>query len=114
MEVEGDYADVLTYLANLYSIKKIRSIDIDRFKVSYKQCEIIMDVSSGSTRTLEEMPEREDVDRMKSMVLIVDGIEESPVTVKLSWDSVKADQITDAGSLQYFLEILDKSTFRYF
>ncbi len=114
MEIEGDYADVLTYLANLYSIKKIRSVAIDRFTVSYSSAEVITDVSSGSTRTVEEMPEKDDVDRLKSIELEITGLEDHVVTLKIGWDSVTADPVSDRDRLLYFLEVLDKSTFRYF
>lgn len=114
MEIEGDYSDVLSYLANLFSIKKVRSIEIDRYGITYNSCKLITNVSSGSAITISEIPERDALDRVKSIELTVSGIEEGTVSVYVGWDSVSSESDIRIENLHTFLEILDKSTFRYF
>lgn len=114
MKIEGDYSDVLTYLANLFSIKKIRTISIDRFTISYSRCDIITDSTKGTSSVVDQIPGKDDVDRIRSLDLEVEGIDNSSVTITIGWDSVFSPSVTSKEKLEYFLEILDKSTFRYF
>ncbi len=114
LQIEGDYSDVLTYLANLFSIKRIEGVDIDRFRVSYSGCDVIRDASTGSSEHITHMPERDDVDRIKLLSLNVDGIGDSRIQVNIGWDSVVFIGNPDGEIARYFLEVLDKSTFRYF
>lgn len=114
MEIEGDYADVLAYMANLFSIKKIETVSVDRYTISYRQAEVVVDPGAGTSRTVEGFPEKEDVDRIKSIDLDVGGIEDQMIMIRIGWNSVIADHVSDRKKLQNFLDILDKSTFRYF
>lgn len=114
MEIEGDYSDVMTYLGNLYSIKRIRTVEIDVYRITYSSSEIISDSSTGMTDSTGQIPEKDQIDRLRFLELQVEGITDVPQKIIIGWNSVAAPDIADRSKLLDFLEVLDKSTFRYF
>lgn len=114
VKVEGDYSDVLVYMARLFAIKKIREIKIDRFSVAWNAALVITDITEGATSRIVDLPDIDDVDRLKALELRVGGLTDTEVTVTIDWDSVTVSNVDNQEIIDYFLDVLDKSTFRYF
>lgn len=114
VKVEGDYSDVLAYMARLFAIKKIREIKIDRFSVAWNAALVITDITEGATSRIVDLPDIDDVDRLKALELRVGGLTDTEVTVTIDWDSVTVSNVDNQEIIDYFLDVLDKSTFRYF
>ncbi|MEM0157831.1 MAG: hypothetical protein QXN26_07235 [Thermoplasmataceae archaeon] len=112
---DGDYSDLVTYLTGLFNIKKIKSVTIDRYTISYGSCYIIDDLDTASGHTTDEFPSDNEKDRVKSLLLHVSGINgRSSNTVEIGWDSVRIDPDVHPRLARDFIDMLDRSTFRYF
>ncbi len=110
--MNDDYSEVLAYLANLFALKRIPSITVDRYTIAYRSCSIM---SGNEELIIREFPEKSEVDRIMSLELglAVEGIEED-YSMKITWESVEINPEMDSAIMQDFLSLLDRSTFRYF
>ena len=112
---EGDYYDLITYLTGLFGIKKIPEVSIDKYKIKFGRASLIKSADTGETLNIERFPEKEERDRIKSLSLEVSGI--SPgnrMSVDINWDFVEFSPEPNVKDAREFLEVLDRSTFRYF
>lgn len=110
-----DYSDIVTYFSNLFSIKRMRTIQVDRYSISYDSCEYFSGSDINDTGRKSDFPESGDIDRIKSISLVVSGIypdQETKVTV--GWDAVEMSPDPEAKEAEEFISQLDRSTFRYF
>lgn len=113
---DGDYSDLLTYLAGLFSIKKIPEITMVPYSIRYVSTVILRGMSGDSEETVEHYPGREERENVKVINLDVTGIIAPDVIcrVSISWDWVKFSPDIDVKDATGFIEKLDMSTFRYF
>lgn len=110
-----DYSDIVTYFSNLFRIKRIREVNIDRYSIRYKSCELFQGNDINDTCTKVDFPEQVDIDRTRSISFQVTGISLDKITeVKISWDSVEMIPTPGEKDAEEFLNLLDRSTFRYF
>ena len=110
-----DYSDLVTYLTGLFSIKKIPQILVDRFMVRYTSCFILEGPDSEKGELVTRFPEDDERDRIKFVKFNVKGLhptEESTVTI--NWDSIEIIPDIDIKIAKDFVDVLDRSTFRYF
>ena len=116
MQLTGeDYSDLVTYLTNLFSIKKIPEILVDRFKMRYKSCFILEGPESEKGELISRFPEDDERDRIKYVTFSVWGLHPSEeATVVINWDSIEIVPDIDLKSAHDFVDVLDRSTFRYF
>lgn len=110
-----DYSDLVTYLTGLFSIKKIPEILIDRFLVKYVSCFILDGPESSTGELAKRFPEDDERDRIKFVNFEVTGLypgEKS--TVSINWDYIEIKPDIDMKAATDFVDVLDRSTFRYF
>ena len=112
VRVSDDYSEVLAYLANLFALKRIPSITLDRYTITYRSCSIM---NRNEEVIIREFPEKNAVDRLMSLELglAVKGIE-GDYSMKITWEFVEINPEMDSAIMQDFLSLLDRSTFRYF
>ncbi|MHB8396240.1 MAG: hypothetical protein ACYDAZ_05015 [Thermoplasmataceae archaeon] len=112
VRVSDDYSEVLAYLANLFALKRIPSITLDRYTITYRSCSVM---NRKEKTIIREFPKKSEVDRIVSIELgiTVDGIEED-YSMKITWEYVEIIPEMDSAIMQDFLSMLDRSTFRYF
>ncbi len=110
--VNDDYSEVLAYMANLFALKRIPSITMDRYTITYRSCAMMSGIEEMIIR---EFPEKSAVDRIMSLELglAVEGIEDD-YSMKIMWEFVEINPEIDSTIMQDFLSLLDRSTFRYF
>ncbi len=112
---DGDYSDLLIYLAGLFSIKKIGEISIDKYQIRYESSFLIEGASNENGFETRNFPENNQRDKIKSMTLSVRGVDNgNDSTVKITWDYVEIEPDVNVKAAREFIEILDRSTFRYF
>ena len=112
---DGDYSDLIVYLAGLFSIKKIGEISIDRYRIRYESSFIMEGNNTDRVFETRSFPENDQRDRIKSMTLSVRGMDNgNDSTVKITWDYIEIEPDVHAKAAREFVEILDRSTFRYF
>lgn len=112
---EGDYSDLITYLSGLFGIKKIPAIEIENFRISYSSALILRSAAPGDEYIINRYPEKDERERMKSISLKVLGLSESgEITVTINWESVDFTPDPQRGMAETFIDVLDRSTFRYF
>jgi hypothetical protein len=112
---DGDYSDLVTYLTGLFNIKQIKSVTIDRYTISYGSSYVIDDLDTAEGHITDEFPNENEKDRVKSVVLHVSGINgRSTNTVEIGWDSVRIEPDVHPRLAMDFIDLLDRSTFRYF
>ncbi|MCL5802552.1 MAG: hypothetical protein ACYCSA_10600 [Thermoplasmataceae archaeon] len=112
---EGDYYDLITYLTGLFGIKKIPEVSIDKYKIKFDKASIVVSADTGELCHIDRFPEKEERDKIKSLSLEVSGI--SPgnrMNVSINWDFVEFQPDPNVRDAREFLEVLDRSTFRYF
>ncbi len=116
MQLTGeDYSDLVTYLTGLFSIKKIPEILVDRFRMRYVSCFILDGPDSEKGELVERFPEDDERDRIKYVIFNVKGLHETNnTTVKINWDSIEIFPDVDEKIARDFVDVLDRSTFRYF
>ncbi len=110
-----DYSDLVTYLTGLFSIKKIPEILVDRFRIRYKSCFILDGPESSTGELADRFPEEDERDRIKFVNFEVSGLhhgQKSSVTI--NWDSIEIKPDLDIKIATDFVDVLDRSTFRYF
>lgn len=112
---QGDYADLITYLSGLFSIKKVPQIMIDKFVIKYKSSIVLSGWGNGQEYEISRYPDKDERERMKSLTLIVDGLLDSAESqVTLNWESVEFLPDPDFQKAEELIDVLDRSTFRYF
>lgn len=110
-----DYSDLVTYLTGLFSIKKISEILVDRFRIKYVSCFILEGPDSNGGELAERFPENDERDRIKYVVFEVSGLHpQTKTVVRINWDSIEIDPDVDMKIATDFVDVLDRSTFRYF
>lgn len=110
-----DYSDLVTYLTGLFSIKKIPEILVDRFRIRYVSCFILEGPESTNGELAERFPENDERDRIKYVNFEVAGLHpEEKSTVTINWDSIEIEPDIDQKTAIDFVDVLDRSTFRYF
>ncbi len=110
-----DYSDLVTYLTGLFSIKKIPEILVDKFRIKYMSCFILEGPDSPEGVLVERFPEDDERDRIKYVNFEVTGLYPAgKSTVRINWDSVEIEPEVDMKVAEDFVEVLDRSTFRYF
>ncbi len=114
MIINGDFADVLIYLSQLFAKKKMREIEIQGIHVKYLSCTLIGAVQKNSS-ILEDFPPIDKVDHVDSISLLTDaGEDKSSVQVTIKWDSYEFTGKIDQDRAEFLIDLIDRSTFRYF
>jgi hypothetical protein len=112
--IYGDFADVLIYLSQLFAKKKMREIEIQGIHVKYLSCTLIGAVQKNSS-ILEDFPPIDKVDHVDSISLLTDaGEDKSSVQVTIKWDSYEFTGKIDQDRAEFLIDLIDRSTFRYF
>jgi hypothetical protein len=112
--INGDFADVLIYLSQLFAKKKMREIEIQGIHVKYLSCTLIGAVQKNSS-ILEDFPPIDKVDHVDSISLLTDaGEDKSSVQVTIKWDSYEFTGKIDQDRAEFLIDLIDRSTFRYF
>ncbi|MGC8515316.1 MAG: hypothetical protein ACP5OC_04175 [Thermoplasmata archaeon] len=114
MQIPGDFADVLTYLAMLFAKKRMKQIEISGYRVEYNSYRILGQDMSESAH-ITEFPPADNVDRVSCLVLSA-GIKlgKAPVRVTIRWDFYEFDADISKEEAERFIDRIDQSTFRYF
>ncbi|HLH86046.1 MAG TPA: hypothetical protein VKU79_04195 [Thermoplasmataceae archaeon] len=113
--IEGDFYDLLVYFSNLFSHKKIREIFVDPYRIEYVGYRLSSDLKDNTSSLRSAFPEKGDLDRIGALILAVKNlVPEGPVLVTLGWDSIKYDPDCDRKQINAMIDVLDRSTFRYF
>ena len=114
MIINGDFADVLIYLSQLFAKKKMREIEIHGIHVKYLSCTLIGAVQKNSS-ILEDFPPIDKVDHVDSISLLTDaGEDKSSVQVTIKWESYEFTGKIDQDRAEFLIDLIDRSTFRYF
>lgn len=116
MQITGDdYSDLVTYLTGLFSIKKIPEILVDRFRMRYISCFVLDGPETDAGKLITRFPEDDERDRIKYVNFSVSGLHpEKNSTVRINWDSVDIEPDIDEKIANDYIDVLDRSTFRYF
>ncbi len=116
MQLTGeDYSDLVTYLTGLFSIKKIPEILVDRFKIRFESCFILEGPDSEAGELVKRFPEDDERDRIKYVTFNVKGLDANgDSTVTINWDYIEISPDVDEKIAHDFVDVLDRSTFRYF
>ena len=116
MKVENDdFSDLVTYFSNLFSLKKMRKIQVDRYGIFYESCEIFSGADTNDIATKSDFPDPKEIDRIRAINFSVSGIDPAGETrVRISWDCVEMTPDPERGIADDFMNQLDRSTFRYF
>lgn len=110
-----DYSDLVTYLTGLFSIKKIQEILVDRFLMKYDSCFVLAGPESEDGELISRFPEDDERDRIKYVVFTVKGLHPTETArVRINWDSIEIEPGVDEKVAYDFVDVLDRSTFRYF
>ncbi len=111
VRVEDDYSDVLVYLCNLFSIKRVPSITVDRYRIDFGS----FSYAESGNLAVTDFPERGSAERISRINLLVTS-ETFPgeVKVEFAWDHADFAGDIDRKAATEFLDVLDRSTFRYF
>lgn len=112
---DGDYSDLITYLAGLFSIKKVPSITMDEYTIKYHSTVILQGMTGDSEYEITRYPEKDEREAVKIINLEVWGIlPEKQCMVSINWDWVKIEPDVELKAAKAFVDKLDMSTFRYF
>ncbi len=112
---DGDYSDLVVYLAQLFQKKNMKVFNIDRYRIEYDSCFVIDNLDTLDGHLKAEFPKSDEIDRLKSLDLIVGGMNgNSMYRVNISWDSVTIEPDVHPKLAREFVDVLDRSTFRYF
>lgn len=112
---DGDYSDLVTYLTGLFQKKNMRHISIDRYGIDYHSCFVIDDLGTLDGHQSHSYPSSDEKDRIKSIRLKVTGINGRAYhIVDIGWDSVTIEPDVHPKLAREFVDVLDRSTFRYF
>ncbi len=114
MDVEGDYSDILLYFSNLFAKNRVKSVNIDRFNMEYCEATVLVDVSNGRTEIWDDFPDKNAPDRVTSLSLLVSGLKNSKVSLEIHNEFLRFNDDIAEPIVSYFLEVLDRSTFRFF
>ena len=116
MKVENDdFSDLVTYFSNLFSLKKMRRIQVDRYGISYESCEIFSGADTNDLTTKNGFPDPMEIDRIRAITFSVSGINlDRETMVRVSWDCIEMTPDPDKDIAEDFMNQLDRSTFRYF
>ncbi len=116
MQLTGDdYSDLVTYLTGLFSIKKIPEILVDRFLMKYNSCYILDGPDSDKGELIQRFPEDDERDRIKYVVFDVKHLHPTEDSVvRINWESIEITPDIDQKVAKDFVDVLDRSTFRYF
>ena len=112
---DGEKSELIVYLAGLYQKKQLREVTIDSYAVKYSSCVIIDSFDSNETHESMEFPEPDEKDRIKSISIRVSGLNGSGSNmIHIDWDSVSIEPDVHPRLAREFIDVLDRSTFRYF
>lgn len=116
MQITGDdYSDLVFYLTGLFSIKKIPEILVDSFRMRYESCFVLAGPDTDEGEVITRFPENDERDRIKYVCFEVSGLHPGKIsTVKINWDSIEIEPDVDEKVAQDYIDVLDRSTFRYF
>lgn len=116
MQITGDdYSDLVTYLTGLFSIKKIPEILVDRFRMRYLSCFVLDGPETDEGELITRFPEDDERDRIKYVNFHVTGLHpEKESIVRINWDSVDIQPDIAENVARDYIDVLDRSTFRYF
>lgn len=108
--IDQDFSETLIYLSNLFGKKNMRAFDFNGFPIEFIDKEVI----TGNSRTVSsDLPlAGEDVVAIKLRVLGLNGREWEEV--KIQNDAVISRGSVNAELLNDFIDVLERSTFRYF
>ena len=114
MIINGDFADVLIYLSQLFAKKKMREIEIQGIHVKYLSYTLIGSDQKNS-QILDDFPPVDKVDHVDSITLLTNaGEDKSSVQVTIKWGSYEFTGKIDKDKGEFFIDLIDRSTFRYF
>ena len=114
MQIPGDFADVLAYLAMLFAKKRMKQIEISGYGIEYTSYRILGQDMSESAE-IAEFPPVDNVDRV-SCLIISAGIKagKAPVRLTIRWDFYEFEGNISEEEAGKFIDSIDQSTFRYF
>ena len=111
---EGDYYDLITYIAGLFGIKKLPEVSIDKYRIKYGKASIVKSADTGEVIHIDRFPEKHERDRIKSLSLEVSGITPgNKMSVDINWDYVEfrlQEIIRDTGMQMKALNVLFPQT----
>jgi aspartyl aminopeptidase len=108
-----DYSDLVFYLAGMFSIKRMRDIQMDIFIIHYKGSTLISGPEHEDALFTEDFPEKGMQDHVRDISMNVECPSRSEnFSVLIAWDHAEIGIESDTGI--QFMDFLDRSTFRYF
>ncbi len=117
VQLEGDFYDILTYYVNLFSIKKLKEIEVFGFSITYSGHSIIKSADRGLIEFFEDFPDKKrGLDRVQSIYFQVQKktSQEINFTCAISFDRISYESSVKSETINEFVEAMDKSTFRFF
>lgn len=102
-------------MAGLFGIKKLPEVSIDKYRIKFGKASLVKSADTGEVMHIDRFPEKHERDRIKSLSLEVSGITPgNKLNVIINWDFVEFTPEADIKAAREFLEVMDRSTFRYF
>ncbi len=110
--VTDDYSGVVAYLAGLFAVKRTATIAMDRYNLRYVSSAI---QNGKESVQLADFPDKINSERVSSITLeLTVGDRPEKWNVQISWGGVSFSPEFEKTSMDDFLALLDRSTFRYF
>ncbi|MGP6220814.1 hypothetical protein [Caldiplasma sukawensis] len=110
---DGDYSNLMSYFSNLLGIKKLREYDIHGYKISFLNYTYIKDADNMETEVLRCFPEKNSLDRIKSIQFSVIN-DKDTFTLEIEWNHILIDGEYKEGTLENIEQVLESATFRFF
>ncbi len=114
MQISGDFADVLNYLAMLFAKKRMKKIEISGYNIEYISYRMLgQDMKEGGE--IQDFPHVETIDRITCLNLSAKFPGQSPViNITVRWDCYVFEGQVSGEEAEKFIDRIDQSTFRYF
>jgi len=112
VSIRGDFSNIINYFGQMLSIKKLREFDVHDFHMKFDGYETIIDADSQKKKYMEDFPDSRNVDRivyLKFSVRKGDHV----FNFRVGWDFANFNGMGNEQS-EAFLDMLDRSTFRFF
>lgn len=109
-KTERDFSESLIYLSNLFGRKNMKAFDFNGFPIEFM--EKVVRVGNSEQSSAELPSEGEEVVSVKLRVLGLNG--RNWEVVEIHNDSVICEDSVDSRLLEDFIDVMERSTFRYF
>ncbi|MHB1440302.1 MAG: hypothetical protein ACYCSO_09085 [Cuniculiplasma sp.] len=113
LEKSGDFSNIMEYFSRMLAVQQRRTFPLHDYTFTFLNHIVISDADSGKIVENESFPDKDNMDRIKTISFLVSGIN-MEFTLHIGWDSFKVS--LKSGTLQFdkFVEMIDQSTFRFF